>query len=129
MRCTVWLWEFIYSRAYCVLPGITSSGTNAVELCGDGLQIDGHCVSRLITCMLHCLVMLACRCMVRKIGLPLQKLSIACSQVEDSTVRRLSGTETYTEAAIKAWRSLLDFTAEQLQNMLPSVDLLTSNRN
>ena len=101
------------------------SGTNAEEICGDGKQIGGPYVSRPITCMLHCLVMLACRCIVRKIGLPLQKLSIACCAFTGRRLHgpALSGLEAYPKEAVKTWRSLLEFTAEELQKMVPSVDL------
>ena len=39
-------------------------------------------------------------------------------QVEDPVVRRLAGIEAYPEQEMRTWRSLLDHTVEQLENML-----------
>jgi hypothetical protein len=44
-------------------------------------------------------------------------------QVEDATVRRLGGVEAYAGEQVRTRRSLLDYTVEDLQDMLLSAEM------
>ena len=48
-------------------------------------------------------------------------------QVEDATVRRLAGVEAYPEKQVRTRRSLLDCTAQDLQDMLLCAEMAGLN--